>query len=115
MQLYLMPFSLSCGHTFCFHCLDNLSQHAKVCDICPCCRKPIGDQYPTRSKTIENLLPYIKDQLSPIDKQNYELRNAKMIEEFSLRASEYRFIGSANKIDLKIGNHWEVGTVLRLY
>jgi len=56
MELLLRPFSLPCGHTFCFACLDDLSRYDVSCNSCPCCRNSIGESYPMRNKQVDALL-----------------------------------------------------------
>lgn len=115
MELLMMPFSLKCGHTFCFSCLDSLSQHPSVCNSCPCCRGQIGDDYPSRNRTLEKLIPFLLTKLPEQEKTNYWARKKKMLEGFEQRAQEYRGVTENMKIDFKVGNHWEVGKVIRIY
>ena len=55
-ELMLMPFTLSCGHIFCYSCLDNMSQHERVNNNCPCCRRAIDDDYPKSSVLMDWIL-----------------------------------------------------------
>lgn len=80
MEILMMPFSLKCGHTFCFYCLDSLSQHSSVCDFCPCCRNPIGDNYPTRNRILETIVPLLLEQLSEGEVRSYWERKKKMFD-----------------------------------
>ena len=79
MELLMMPFSLRCGHTFCFYCLDSLSKHPSVCDICPCCRCYIGQEYPSRNRILESILPHLISKLSEEELNNYLGRKKKML------------------------------------
>ena len=77
--LLMMPFSLRCGHTFCFYCLVSLSKHPSVCDICPCCRCYIGQEYPSRNRILESILPHLISKLSEEELNNYLGRKKKML------------------------------------
>ena len=75
-ELMLMPFSLCCGHIFCYGCLDDLSQHDRVNNHCPCCRAAIDDDYPKSCDLMDQLLKELAvRRLSQEQQDDYQGRN----------------------------------------
>ena len=115
MELFLMPFILPCGHIFCYSCLDDLSQHPNINSFCPVCRMPIGDQFPTRCRIAENLSKQFFNFMSEEEQAEYSRRNSNMLKKFQERAAENSGASINDKIDIKVGNHWEPGIIMKIY
>lgn len=87
MEILLRPFTLPCGHVFCFACLDDLSRFDTYCNNCPCCRGFIGEQYPMRNAQVEGLIEhYVRTKMSEEEKREYDDRDERLLKKYRERS-----------------------------
>jgi len=86
LELFVLPTSLHCGHTFCKRCI---AQYTRTKSNCPTCRRDIRGKLPDKNIHLNRAVECIVDQLDQEGRRIYRERNDKAKSEEAMETQNY--------------------------
>ena len=87
LELFVLPTSLHCGHTFCKRCI---AQYTRTKSKCPTCRRDIRGKLPDKNIHLNRAVECIVDQLDQEGRRIYRERNDKAKSKIKFIKNEFK-------------------------